>query len=71
MHTPDTVSNKPLYDAQISAVLPPVRCTVATAAAVVAIVAVVVVQGTAAAVAAGDRCQAVAASVVLARGVQR
>jgi hypothetical protein len=53
-HTPNTISNEPLYDAQISAVLPPVSCTIATAAAVVATVAVVVVQSTAAAVAAGD-----------------
>eukprot|EP00953_Heterococcus_sp_UTEX-ZZ885_P025946 14064-Heterococcus_DN1.PRE.1 len=52
MHAPNTVSNEPLYDAQISGVLPPVSCTIATAAAVVAAVAVVVVQSTAAAVAA-------------------
>jgi hypothetical protein len=52
-YIPYTVSNEPLYDAQISTVLPSVRCTVATTAAVVAAVAAVV-QCTAAAVAAGD-----------------
>ena len=55
-HVPNTVSNEPLYDAQISTVLPPVRCTVATATTVVATAAVVVVvvQCIAAAVAAVD-----------------